>query len=372
MKYLIFVLTLVFLATSASGPLFADLKILFESGRDNETWSWFSLFMMDPDGSNPVNLSKAMGVKLGAVWSPDGTKVLYSSGPNFEHEILMMDLDNSNVLNLTNDPGSDSFPRWSPDGTLIAWNKWPPKGLGGGAEIFTMDADGSNPRNLGRGSRPKWSRDGTMIGFTGDGGPDDGFAAAFVMNADGSGRQQVTNDIVSTRFVSWSRDGTKIAFYHRPLIGFNKNKIYVVNLDGTGLVELTKDLADIDHFGAAWSPDGTKIAFYSSELGLNWSHIYVVNTDGTNRVNLTIHHPLGINRVPQWSPDGREILFQTKRDGNWEIYLMNADGSDPVNLTNNPFNDEHPAWFRFDLPTTSISPQDNLITTWGRMKYGNQ
>lgn len=364
MKDLIVVLTLVLLATSASCPLFADLKILFESGRDSDTWSWFSLFVMDPDGSNPVNLSKAMGVKLGAVWSPDRTKVLYSSDPDFEREILMMDLDSSNVLNLTNDPGSDSFPRWSPDGTLIAWNRWPPRGLDGGAEIFTMNADGSNPRNLGRGYRPKWSPDGTMIGFTLDGRPD----AAFVMNADGSGRRRVTNDLPNTKFVSWSRDGTKIAFYHRPLFGFKRNKIYIVNLDGTGLVELTKDAFGIDCYGAAWSPDRTKIAFYTTARGLNWSNIYVVNTDGTNLVNLTKHHPLGINSLPRWSPDGREILFQTKRDGNWEIYLMNADGSDPVNLTNHPLNDEGPSWFRFDLPITSVSPQDKLVTTWGQIK----
>ena len=366
MKYLIVVLILALLTVATSCPTFANLKILFESGRDSDTWSWFSLFIMDPDGSHPVNLSKELGVKLGAVWSPDRTKVLYS-GADFEREIFMMDLDSSTLLNLTNDPGSDHYPRWSPDGRRIAWNKWPPRGLDGGAEIFTMNADGSNPRNLGRGYRPKWSPDGTMIGFTLDGRLD----TAFVMNADGTGRRRVTDDLHDTRFISWSRDGTKIALKRYVPFGFKPEQIYAVNLDGTGLVELTKDLPDFNCNGAAWSPDDTQIAFQTTG-GLNSSNIYVVNSDGTNLVNLTGHHPPGYDFSASWSPDGDEILFETNRDGNWEIYLMNADGSNPVNLTNHPLNDEGPSWFRFDLPITSVSPQEKLIATWGQMKNGNQ
>ena len=361
MKYptVIFILLLL----GVSNPVIADLKILFQSGRDGDTWSWYSLFIMDPDGSNPVNLSKAIGVNLGAVWSPDRTKVLYASGPDFEREILMMDLNGSDLLNLTNDPGSDNYPRWSPDGTRIVWNRWPPRGLDGEVEIFTMNADGSNPRNLGPGYRPKWSPDGTMIGFTDDN--------AFIINADGTGRHRVADDLPETEFISWSRDGTKIALRHHRPFGFIRDHLYVVNIDGTRLVELTKDLPEIKCAGVTWSPDDTKLAFHAS-VGFNWSNIYVVNSDGTNRVNLTGHHPPGFDHNPCWSPDGDDILFETNRDGNREIYLMDADGSNPVNLTNHPLNDQSPSWFRFDLPITSISPQEKLITTWGQMKHGNQ
>ena len=90
----------------------------------------------------------------------------------------------------------------SPDGRQILWNK------SGPWRIFVMNSDGSNKRNLGDGYAPIWSPDGTMIGFT------DGRNAS-IMNADGSGRRRVTDEIFPTRFVSWSRDGTKIAFDHR-------------------------------------------------------------------------------------------------------------------------------------------------------------
>ena len=264
-----------------------DLQIAFYSDRDGGTpgglGEW-SVFVMNPDGSNPVNLTKKIGIDELPSVSPDKAKYLFSSNRTGDNEIFMMNADGSNLVNLTNDPaGSDSRPSWSPDGTKILWHRWPDVV---GVEIFVMNADGSDKQNLGRGSRAEWSPDGRMIGFTLDGRQHN----AFVMNADGSGRRRVTDDLFPTRFVSWSLDGTQIAFDHRKHFGFIQNKIYLVNLDGTGLFELTKDVPEIDCYGGAWSPDGTKIAITST------GGIYVLNPDGTNPVNITAHHafPLGI------------------------------------------------------------------------------
>jgi TolB protein len=244
-----------------------------------------------------------------------------------------------------------------------------------------MNADGSNPGNLGRGFRPKWSPDGRMIGFTLSGRPDN----AFVMNADGSGRRRVTNRFVDTEFISWSPDGTKVAFgRHTPFarhaiidgepafdgIGrviwdIQHEHIYVVNLDGIGLVELTKDLRDFDCYGAAWSPDGTKIAITST------GGIYVLNSDGTNPVNITIHHDFRWGFAPRWSPDGTKILYefevQIGDEHHGEIYIMNADGSNPVNLTNHLAHDCCGVWW-VNPSSTLVLPQEKLITTWGQIK----
>jgi len=84
----------------------------------------------------------------------------------------------------------------------------------------------------------------------------------------------------------------------------------------------------------------TRIAFESDRDG-NWE-VYTVNPDGTGAVNLT-NNP-ATDRYPTWSPDGRFIAFTSDRDGNDEIYVISASGMDPVRLTNDPAADWYPAW----------------------------
>jgi len=83
-----------------------------------------------------------------------------------------------------------------------------------------------------------------------------------------------------------------------------------------------------------------KIAFMSDRDGSE--QIYVMNADGSNPTRLT-NGPAN-NRRPAWSPDGKKIVFASNRDGDFEIYVMDADGSNPTRLTNNPATDDQPAW----------------------------
>jgi Tol biopolymer transport system component len=97
----------------------------------------------------------------------------------------------------------------------------------------------------------------------------------------------------------------------------------------------------------AWSPDGQYIAFTSNRAGrvsgqAYATDIYVMNAHGSDPRNLT--DSATSDTSPAWSPDGSHIAFQSDRDGNWEIYVMEADGSDPRNLTNHEGNDYLPAW----------------------------
>jgi Tol biopolymer transport system component len=83
-----------------------------------------------------------------------------------------------------------------------------------------------------------------------------------------------------------------------------------------------------------------KIAFQSDRDG-NYE-IYVMNPDGTGQTRLTNNNY--DDGAPAWSPDGTKIAFHTNRDGNHEIYTMNTDGSGQTRLTNNNYNDEWPSW----------------------------
>ena len=87
------------------------------------------------------------------------------------------------------------------------------------------------------------------------------------------------------------------------------------------------------NYEPVWSPDGERIAFVSSRDD-NFE-IYVMNADGSEPANLTNNS--ADDYSPAWSPDGKYIAFVSKRDGNRdgnrEIYVMKADGSEPTNLT---------------------------------------
>jgi TolB protein len=114
-----------------------------------------------------------------------------------------------------------------------------------------------------------------------------------------------------------------------------------MNAQGDGKTRLT-DSVGVDVY-PKWSPDGTQIAFLSNRDGN--VEIYVMNADGSDPRNLT-NNPAQESTQGDffWSLDGTQILFHSDRDGNSEVYLMNADGSNPVNLSNDPGTDFGSVW----------------------------
>ena len=295
-------------------------------------------------------------------------------------EIYVMGTDGNNPQNLTNNPASDHSPSWSPDGKRIAFLSDRDGHFMNGiptTEIYVMDADGRNQRNLTNNpsydTSPSWSPDGKRIAF--DSNRDGRFNfEIYVIDTDGRNLQRLTNNPdpnghPDDRYPSWSPDGKRIVFSARREghVVHNRDityEIYVMDADGGNEQRLT-DNRNNDWY-PAWSPDGKRIAFMSDRKGdaVNFD-IYVMDADGGNLQNLTNHR--GWDGSPSWSPDGQRIVFNSDRDGprNYEIYVMDADGGNLQNLTNHPVSDAGPAWLNSPF---SVSPGGKQFTMWGWLK----
>src|SRR6266704_1996490 len=163
----------------------------------------------------------------------------------------------------------------------------------------------------------------------------------YLMGTDGTITNLTPTSFAYEGWPSWSPHGTQIAFESdRAQNGtVPQLDVYVMNADGSGTVQrLTTDTTN--EFEPAWSPDSTKIAFATNRDGND--EIYVMHADGTNPVNLT--NSLGTDLGPAWSPDGTKIAFYSNGDGDFAIFIMNADGTGVRQLTTSSPPDELPSW----------------------------
>lgn len=267
-------------------------KIIFQSSFEGIA----NIYIMDSNGSN-VNRLTHTGPAWQPSLSPDGKHILYTCCQNGNWKIYSMDSDGFNVIQLSKTSGSDNFPVLSPDGKCIA---------------FTYDQYGNG----------KWE--------------------IYIMDSDGSNRIQLTkNANIVDGPLSWSPDGKHIVFTERE---GEKFPLYIMNSDGSNPIPLTSGVVDSY---ASWSPDGKHIAFTSTQG--NNSQIYVMNSDGSHIIQLTNTGNFG-NGYPSWSPDGKHIVFVSDRGeiesgkGKSDIYVMDSDGSNSIQLTNNGLYNYDPKW----------------------------
>lgn len=286
-----------------------------------------------------------------AAFPGENGKVAFESTRDGDREIFVMNPDGSEQVQVTDNAVGDVQPNWSPDGTEIAFVS-ESEGVG---DIYVMNADGSGRTNVtndpGENVQPHWSPDGSQIVF-------ERFNEIYAMNADGTEQTVIASDPVGNSLPAWSPDGSKISFRHC-FVGTDCD-VWAMNPDGTEKTRLT-------FFGhpvngkADWSPDGAQIAFTTGSPGL--SDVWTMNAGGSAQINVTNSGGLA-NGTPAWSPDGSKITFSRHAGGD-DIYVIDADGSEEVRLTFDPAIDGEPDWQ--PLPPTPAydfdgfhRPVDNL------------
>ena len=130
-------------------------------------------------------------------------------------------------------------------------------------------------------------------------------------NPDGTGLRKLTKTPAGTYDFNpdWSPHGTKVAFERDTPVG---GGIDTVNADGSNLRQIT--FAGFGDQDPAWSPDGTRIAVERFDIPAGRDGIYVIDSDGSNPVQVTQNDTRGENEEPQWSPDGTKLVFQIASD----------------------------------------------------------
>ena len=257
---------------------------------------------------------------------------------------------------------------WSPDGKYIAFS-----GLHDfnqtahtfKADIYVMRADGSDLKKISSDDKNEfytgWAKDRIYFGVETPGTKDRNIYSA---RWDGSDLRQVTNSQGSNSTPAVSRDGKRIAFVSNR--DGQKYQIYIADADGSNVKRLTTDSA-IGYFNPQFSPDGKRIVYYA-EKGDGHDQVWVMNIDGSDQKLLTAN--IGHNIFPGWSPDGKQIIFASSKrdpqaDGSYVddsyIYTMNADGSDLKKLGNiNSFfarfspDGKHIAYVSGKFPSTNV------------------
>ena len=245
------------------------------------------IYSIKPNGTGLTKLTETADAWSPA-WSPDGTRIAYEDWSDGDLEIYVMDPDGSNVVQLTDNEVPDASPAWSPDGEWIAFarsdDEFPDFDI---FDIYKMRADGTEVTQLTTSEAqewtPTWSPDSARIAFYSD----EGNEGIVVMNADGTGATALEINHPASN-PDWAPTGERI--YYAGDRGDVDSEIHRINADGTGTKRLTRRSGPDQ--SPSVSPNGRRIAY-----GRDWN-LAVMRTDGT-RVK-TIHKGPGDVYMPDW------------------------------------------------------------------------
>ena len=276
-------------------------KIFFISDRSGKK----HIYSMNSDGKHVLDITKSLPNIFVFAVSPDGNKIVFKTNEAEYSNLYVCNTDGTDPTIILEDFSIERYLQWSPDGSQIIFSTY--------NTIYTINSDGSGKKELTEGISPSWSPDGNRIAFVNN-------YDVFLINKDSTNMTRLTfdknKDVIP---VSWSSDGQFLA------ASTFTGKIKIINLyDNNQSFSFGENEL---YLYPKWSPTNALILFTANQ------NIYTSDINGQNIQNLTALSSRNIS--PSWSYDGQRIAFVSTRDGNEEIYVMNADGSNQRRLTNN-------------------------------------
>lgn len=251
-------------------------------------------------------------------------------------------MDGSNLKRLTRDPAAEENPAWSPDGRSIVFSST----RTGKGDIYLMDADGGNLRQItshpAYEGAPRFSPDGRFVVFEGERDGRSEIFRAEVASGPLMQVEQLTDSVSRKLGPAYSPDGSMLAFMERTLVRWR-----ISVLDAAGTIRAVSE----DAWGAcrpAFSPDGL-LAFVSTAESPKadlWFREMAGSREG--RAWRFPTRPDAHNYDPAFSPDGRTLAFSSSRERGaseqWDIFLVDRNGRNLVQLTDDEGNDRFPDW----------------------------
>lgn len=262
------------------------------------------------------------------------TKIAYVSELGTARELFVMDYDGYEPRQLTADGFLNLMPRWSPDRRFLVFTTYRNRNT---QDIDMIElATGKRWTLVAQGGlniTPVFSPDGNALAYASS---HEGNAELYRLDTRTKAVQRLTTNAAGDLSPSWSPSGREIAFTSDRGGG---PQIFLMSADGSNVRRLT---FDGDYNAApAWSPRGNWIAYVCRTPKKEYK-LCVITPDGQKHLQLTAG--LGVDDSPSWSPDGRHLVFSSTVDGKSQIYMINADGKDLERITFVGTHNSAPSW----------------------------
>jgi len=259
-------------------------------------------------------------------FGPTPPAFVFLSERTGQGDLYVGDITGTRFRRLTFSDAPDYGPRWvaGPGMLYFLSDRLPDAG------VYRMPLSGADESaeyvapNPAGDETPHLSPDGGWIAYA---STRDGNRDIYVARPDGTDERRVTRHAADDSSPRWSPDGLTLAFVSSR---DGNREIYTIEVWGGEPYNVSRSRTSNEGH-PSWSPDGTLLLFDSDRPPGGNPDIFVTDLGGTRIRNLT-RHP-SVDLVASWSPEGEWIAFGSSRDGDWEVYVMRADGSEQRRIT---------------------------------------